>query len=172
MSNRPTGPGTLVIILLAAIIAVGSMVAWSKYGRSQPVEIFTAVPGQESPGTFYIGGAVNNPGFYPLKSGDNLEDIIRAAGGTADSADLSQVNIHIPDTGEEKPQKVDLNRAEAWLLEALTGIGETRAQAIIDYRRQNGLFHDINELIKVEGIGTATFERIKHLITVADRYSG
>jgi len=54
------------------------------------------------------------------------------------------------------------------LLEALPGIGETRAQAIIDYRQQNGPFHNINELTKVEGIGIATYEKIKHLISVAD----
>ena len=167
MSNRPINLGTLIIILLVVIIAAGSIIAWSRYNQSQPIEIFTA-PGQELPGTFYIGGAVNNPGFYPLKARDSLEGIIRAAGGTADSADLSQVNIHIPEIGEEKPQKVDLNRAEAWLLEALPGIGEIKAQAIIDYRQQNGRFHDINELIKVDGIGTSIFERIKHLITVVD----
>jgi len=50
----------------------------------------------------------------------------------------------------------------------LPGIGEVRAQAIIDYRRQNGPFHNISELTKVEGIGTATYEQIKQLITVAD----
>ena len=67
-----------------------------------------------------------------------------------------------------QPQKINLNRAEAWLLEALPEIGESRAQAIIDYREQNGPFHNINELIKVEGIGTATYEKIKDRITVAD----
>ena len=158
---------TLLIILLVAIIATGSIVTWSRYSRSQPIEI-SVPPGQELQGAFYIGGAVNNPGFYPLKARDSLEDIIRAAGGTTDSADLSQLNIHIPEIGEEQPQKVNLNRAEAWLLEALPGIGKTKAQAIVDYRQQNRRFHDINELIKVEGIGTATYERIKHLITVAD----
>jgi competence protein ComEA len=68
----------------------------------------------------------------------------------------------------EPPQKVNINRAEAWLLGALPGIGEVRAQAIIDYRQQNGPFRSTNELLKVAGIGTATYERIKDLITVAD----
>ena len=71
--------------------------------------------------------------------------------------------------GEEiQPQRININRAEAWLLEALPGIGETRAQAIIDFRNQNGVFHNINELLKVKGIGVTTYEQIKHLITVAD----
>ena len=158
----------LVTILLVAIIAIGGTVIGTRYSRSQPVEISIA-PSQELQSKIYIGGAVNNPGLYPIKSEDNIGDIIQAAGGTAASADLRQLKLHIPEVGTEKqPQKVNLNQAEVWLLEALSGIGEVRAQSIIDYRRQNGPFDNINELIKVEGIGAATYEKIKHLITVTD----
>ncbi len=97
--------------------------------------------------------------------------MLQAAGGPADNADLSQLKLIIPDLNEvEPPQKVNINRAKTWLLAALPGIGEVRAQAIIDYRQQNGPFRNINELTDVEGIGVATFENIKHLITVTDGY--
>jgi len=159
---------TLVVLLLVAIIAAGSIVIWSRCSRSQAIEI-SIVPDRELQGEIYVGGEVNNPGFYPLEAGDSVADIIRAAGGTTDNADLNRLKLHVPEVQEgEPPQKININRAEAWLLEALPGIGEVRAKAIIDYRRQNGPFHNINELVEVEGIGTATYERIKHLITVAD----
>jgi len=159
---------TLITILLVAIIAISSIVVWARYGRSQPIEI-SILPTQELQGRIYIGGAISNHGFYSLKAGDTVEALIQAAGGTTDSADFNQLKLYIPQTGEaEQPQKIDLNRAEAWLLEAVPGIGETRVQAIIDYRQQNGPFNNINELIKVEGIGTTTYEKIKHLIAVAD----
>jgi len=161
---------TLLIILLVAAITVGGIVAWSRYSGSQPIEILQAKPpGQEQLNKIYIGGAVNNPGFYPLKAGDTIEALIQAAGGTVASADLSGLKLYIPEAGEtEEPQKIDLNRAEAWLLEALPGIGETLAQRIVAYRQQNGPFQNINQLTKVEGIGAATYEQIKQLITVAD----
>ncbi len=54
------------------------------------------------------------------------------------------------------------------MLEALPGIGEVKAQAIIDYRDQNGPFNNINELLKVKGIWESTLEEIEDLITVAD----
>jgi len=157
---------TLITILLVAIIAISSIVAWSRYSRSRPIEI--SIPtAQELVGRIYIGGAVSNPGFYSLKAGDTIEALVQAAG--IQDADLIQLKLYILEPGEEEQsQKIDLNRAEAWLLEALPGIGETRAQAIIDYRQQNGPFHNINELTKVEGIGTTTYEKIKHLISVAD----
>ena len=158
----------LTVLLLLVIIAVSSTLVWSRYGGNQPVEISQSQT-LELPGGIHIGGAVNNPGFYPLAASDSLQSIIQAAGGTTSNADLNRLELYVPETGEEpQPQKVDINRAEAWLLEALPGIGETRAQAIIDYRRQNGPFQNVNELVKVEGIGITTYEQIKELITVAD----
>ena len=160
---------TLVTILLTVIIIAGGIFIWSQYSR-QPVEISIAKPsGQQSPNYIYIGGAVTNPGVYPLRAGDSLEALIQAAGGTMSSADRGWLKLYVPIAGEEnQPQKVNINRAEAWLLEALPGIGEIRAQAIIKYRHQQGLFNNINELTKVEGISLTTYEKIKDLITVAD----
>jgi competence protein ComEA len=158
----------LLIILLVAIIATGGIISWSRYSPSRPIEI-SLPPPPELQSEVYVGGAVNNPGLYPSKSGESIEHIIQAAGGTTSSADLSQLKVYIPGVEEEQlPQKIDINRAEAWLLEALPGIGEVRAQAIIDYRRQNEPFHNISELTKVKGISLTTFEQIKHLITIAD----
>ena len=166
-----TKPGrywTLIIILLVAIFTTGGIIAWSRYIGSQPIEI-SIPPGQELPGEIYIGGTVRNPGFYSLKDGDSIQDIIQAAGGTTSGADLSSLKLYIPQVGEgTQPQRINLNRAEAWLLEALPGIGEVRAQAIIDYRSQNEPFRNISELTKVEGIGITTYEQIEHLLTVAD----
>jgi len=159
---------TLIIILLVAIITVGGTVAWARYSPAHPIEI-SILPTEELQGEIYIGGAISNPGFYPFTSEDSLEAIIQAGGGITGSADLSQLELYVPQVGEEEqPQQIDLNRAEAWLLEALPGIGEVRALAIIDYRELNGLFSNINELTKVRGIGTTTYEEIERLITVAD----
>ena len=70
---------------------------------------------------------------------------------------------------EQDSQKIDINRAEVWLLKALPGIGETLAQRIVDYRQKNGPFHNTKDLLKVTGIGNTTYEQIRDLITVADR---
>lgn len=62
--------------------------------------------------------------------------------------------------------KVNLNTATIEDLQTLDGIGETKAQAIIDYRTQNGAFQTIDDLKNVSGIGESTFEKIKNNITV------
>ena len=61
--------------------------------------------------------------------------------------------------------KVNINTADLSALMTLKGIGEVYAQRIIDYRTTNGPFASIDELMKVEGIGTKRFEDIKNSIT-------
>ena len=159
---------TLIITILLVVIIIGGTVAWSRYSPTQPLEIYIS-SGPELQGNVYIDGAINNPGLYPLTAGDSIEALMQAAGETTSSADLNRLNLHIPELEEEEQlQKIDLNRAEVWLLKTLDGIGGTKAQAIVAYREENGPFRNTNEITKVKGIGTATYENIKNLITVTD----
>jgi len=161
---------TVLTLLLVAIIIAGSVLVWSRYRQHQPVEISIVKVASGTPFKIVaISGAVTRPGLYPLKSGDTVETLIQAAGGTLSSADLNSLTLHIPAAGEEQqPQKININRAEAWLLEALPGIGESRAKAIIDYRRQKGPFRQTSEITGVADIGPSIYEKIKDLITVTD----
>ena len=156
------------VFLVIAAIAGGVMLA-VQHSRSQPVEIvLSQTEPPELSGKVYIGGAVANPGIYPLREADTIQALLLDAGIEPD-ADLSHIELYIPREGEaELPQKIDINRAELWLLEALPGIGEVLAQRIVDYRSENGPFKTIENLLKVSGIGPATFEQIKDYITVSD----
>jgi competence ComEA-like helix-hairpin-helix protein len=63
-------------------------------------------------------------------------------------------------------QKIDINLADSWLLEALPGIGTVKAGAIIDYRNQHGPFARTEDILNVPGITSSTFQQIKDLISV------
>jgi len=158
----------ITVFLLIAAIAGGIMLGLQRSGN-QPVEIvLSETEPLEQNGELYIGGAVANPGIYPWQEGDTLQALLLDAGAEPD-ADLSHIEIHIPREGEEQsPQKIDINRAESWLLDALPGIGEVLAQRIADYRNENGPFRTIEDLLKVSGIGSATLENMKDFITVSD----
>ena len=158
-----------ITVFLVIAVIVGGVMLIVKHSKSQPVEIVLsqAAPPQPS-GEVYIGGAVANPGFYPLKENDTMQALLSSA-GIETYADLDHIKIYIPRENEiQSPQKIDINRAEAWLLEALPGIGPARAQAIVDYRNENGPFKRIEDLLQVEGIGEGTFNKIKDYITVSD----
>src|SRR3989344_5699695 len=62
---------------------------------------------------------------------------------------------------------VNINTADQATLETLSGIGPSKAQAIITYRTDNGPFATIEDIMNVSGIGTATFNGIKDYITVS-----
>ena len=135
-----------------------------------------------------IKGAVKNPGVYQMKSGDRVKDALDAAGGLTDEADSQKVNlaqrvedqmvIVVPKVGEEateipagvtskeaaKDGKVNINTATVEELKTLKGVGEKKAEAIIEYRKKNGSFQTKEDLMKVRGIGKKLFESFQERI--------
>jgi competence protein ComEA len=144
----------------------------------------------------YVSGAVRAPDVYALPGDARVKDLVVAAGGLADDADLAGINladrlsdgqhVHIRAQGEapapsdagaasqggdpgDAPDTggpLDINRAGAEALEALPGIGPAAAQRIIEYRAEHGPFASVEELTQVKGIGPALLEKIAPLVTV------
>jgi len=159
----------VVVFLLLIVTVAGSLITWSRCSPGQPITISIPPEEKDVDGGIFITGAITNPGYYPLTANDSIDALLRDAGGTTEGADLSNLGLFVPVQGQEPlPQRININQAEAWLLEALPGIGPARAQAIIDYRVKNGMFRSADEITGVEDIGPATFERIKSLITISE----
>ncbi len=72
----------------------------------------------------------------------------------------------VEDKGFYYPEKVDINTADAWLLETLPGIGLDKALNIINYRSENGPFLHKEDLMCVDGIGRKTYESLQDKITI------
>jgi len=63
-------------------------------------------------------------------------------------------------------QTVNINTATLEQLDALPGIGPSKAQAVIDYRNEHGRFNSIEDIQNVKGIKEGEFSKIKDLIRV------
>ena len=129
----------------------------------------------------HVAGAVRRPGVIALGAGTRVADAIAAAGGSIEGADPDALNlaaivadgqrVYVPLVGEMVPAMgdgveavsgpIDLNSADASLLESLPGIGPATAAAIVDDRAKNGRFATVDDLDRVSGIGPATIERLR-----------
>ena len=139
--------------------------------------------------TVDVKGAVKTPGIYDLPVGSRINDAVQKAGGLTDNADSKSINlaqkisdealVYVPTKGEDTSQatqsnasnskenkKVNLNKASLEELKQVKGLGDKRAQDIIDHRDSNGKFKSVDELKKVSGIGTKTIEKLKGYVTV------
>jgi competence protein ComEA len=140
----------------------------------------------------HVAGAVGAPGVHELQSGSRVDDAIAAAGGLAPDADAARINLAAPvadgervyvlAVGEQEPPlaagtspagsadaptaPVNLNTADAELLDSLPGVGPATAAAIIEHRGRVGAFTSIDQLLDVPGIGDAKLEALRDLVTV------
>ncbi|MGO4887255.1 helix-hairpin-helix domain-containing protein [Anaerobacillus sp. MEB173] len=136
-----------------------------------------------------VKGAVSVAGVYELAEGKRVVDAVEMAGGLLEDADENKVNfaalledemvIYIPVRGEEDVQlverqagsssgdldgKININSSTAEELQRIPSIGPAKAGAIVSYREENGPFRQLEELMNVSGIGTASFEKMKEQI--------
>ena len=137
----------------------------------------------QTPGNIivHVTGAVQMPGNYSLQPGSRVSDAVKAAGGFSPGAEEDKVNLAIPINDGDQIiipglissshitfLRVNINLASASELDSLPSIGPTTAQAIVDYRLQHGPFSTIQDVQKVPGIGSATYEKIEDYITVGE----
>ena len=174
-------------LLVAALSAGIALVLYRSTSSSPGVEILLPTATPVSDLKVYLSGAVVSPGVYTVKIGDRLEDVLAAAGGATDVAQMDCVNLavraqdedhfHIPGSDEpcqssaslvagDADSKVNLNTASVEQLQALPGIGEVKAKAIADYRGKSGPLRSTEDVMEVRGIGLSIYEAIKDLVTV------
>lgn len=67
----------------------------------------------------------------------------------------------------KKVVKININKASAEELSTLKGIGKKKAEAIVTFRKQNGNFKKVEDIMLVKGIGEKMFAKIKGSITVS-----
>lgn len=95
---------------------------------------------------------------YVATVGENAASV---ASGTGQSSTLGTSEV-----ASQKGNKVNLNTANLSELQTVSGIGQKRAQDILDYREANGKFNSVDDLKNVSGVGAKTLEKLKEYVTV------
>lgn len=152
-------------------------------------ELMTPVPEKEQV-IVHVSGAVVSPGVYEIDSGMRVYDAINAAGGFLDSASDDNLNLAqiITDgekitvltkkqakkikksdggkSGTDNEMLININTASKEELMNLPGIGEAKADAIIEYRENNGGFKSTDGIMGISGIKEGVYSKIEKYITV------
>lgn len=141
-----------------------------------------------------IKGEVNKPGVYEVNRHHRVIDVISLADGLTKLADERYINlaqkledemvIYVPKEGEDTTDMIPMptgqavtssakdetgirvNEASIEELQTLQGIGPAKAEAIIQYREENGLFQQVEDLLNVSGIGEKTLDNIRDDIVI------
>jgi competence protein ComEA len=140
-----------------------------------------------------VTGKVRRPGIVELSPGSRVVDALAAAGGARPGVDTTGLNlarllvdgeqivvglaipsmrdtteapaVSAPSTGPALGS-INVNTASQAELETLPDIGPVTAQAIVDWRRENGSFASVDQLVDVSGIGEATLQDIEPYVHV------
>lgn len=144
----------------------------------------------------YIAGAVRNPGLYRYKGQARLNDAIEAVGGFTKNASKESVNlarflsdgeqITVPTKQEVTKEKsrenrktaekgnssnasalVNINEASSEELMTLPGVGQAKANLIIEYRTEHGSFEKKEDIMNISGIKEGVYNKVKDLITIS-----
>lgn len=179
----------IYIIVLVILILLVIFIPMEEEDSPFPFEPNISNESRDEPVYIYIDikGEVKNPGVYKVLIDSRLFQLLTLAGGTTGEADTLAINlslklydqqvIYIPSYSDEFPiisyviddnvsKVININSASLEILDTLPGIGPSTAQSIIDYRTEVGFFISIEDIMNVTGIGEATFNEIKDLITV------
>ena len=142
-----------------------------------------------------IKGEVKKPDVYTLDENAIVKELIEAAGGLTENADLSNINrakklqnhelvyianknginkegttknseLNTSNSQATSNNMVNINTATIEQLKTLNGVGDSKAKSIIEYREQSGGFKSIEDIKNVNGIGEKMFEKIKEQIEI------
>lgn len=185
------GAGLWYVRSLPRPVDVGSSaIGVSGFTGISGADLSTGSDVSPSPSSIFVDvtGRVRHPGVYEFAAGERVIDALNRAGGPAKGADLVPINLAAPlvdgtqilipkkgqlaavgssvSAGSSVGGLININTAGETELEEISGIGPSKAAAIIQYRTENGPFASVDDLINVSGIGPATLETMRPQVTI------
>ncbi|MEG0979054.1 MAG: helix-hairpin-helix domain-containing protein [Oscillospiraceae bacterium] len=139
--------GQEVYLISLSLVLLASILIYQLYNSPELSPAVTENP----PG-------ISNVSDTSINTSRNNNNDVKVASEVKNNIDNSKPNL--------KKKIVNINTAMLDELLSLDGIGEVKANAIIEYRTKNGSFNSVDELINVSGIGKKTLDKIRNYVTI------
>jgi len=91
--------------------------------------------------------------------------VLALAGATA--APVAAAPSAAPKAAASEARPIDINTADATALESVPGIGKSLSQRILTFREKNGPFQSVDDLLKIQGIGEKSIQKLRPYLMVA-----
>lgn len=171
----------IIGVCVATLIGIIAFTFIPKITSSETTPDETTVVDDTNKMTIGISGEVVRPGNYILEEGATMQDLIDKAGGTNNNADErayyanAEIEMNqeyyiapkydVKDVCAETPiEKININDADKETLMTVSGFGDAISTQILQYRNDNGIFYTLESLMDVNGIGNATFSKVRDYI--------
>ena len=176
----------LIGVLIATIVGlVAFTIIDPDLSNTTPIVNSSDLSDSEDVYKVEISGEVNNAGIFYVEIGSTLEDLITSAGGLTSNADLLcfETTLSLEDNasyyiapiyeindicGNSKIVKYNINNCSAEDLQNIDGIGSTISNSIVSYRSEIGSYKQLEDVMKVNGIGNSTFSKLRNFIRLKD----
>lgn len=138
-----------------------------------------------------VKGEIARPGIYEMEVDRRVDDAIREAGGVTEEANEKAINfaeklqdemvVYVPHedekdhegwgasataSGDDEEEMININVADEATLQQLSGVGPVTAEAVVQYREENGNFQQASDIQNVSGIGEKTYQQLEDQIDV------
>ena len=171
------------VVAVAVITIVVFMVIDPKNSNTGQTSGVVSLVSDDNTFKVTVEGEVLNPGTYTLNEGALMSDLIESAGGLTNYVDdLAYFEEAELDNGStyfiaskydaadvcslNEVTKVNINSDDANTLQSISAITNSVATYIVAYRNENGQFNTVEDLLKVYGIGPATYRKIRGYVTL------
>lgn len=176
---------TIKIILGALLTTLIGLISFQFIDPKLNTEPLTTTVDNKNMISVQIEGEVKQKGTFIIEKGSTLDDLIYVAGGLTSNADVLCFNEDYEIENKQsyyiaplydkddicttdKLVKYNINNCKKEDLEQIEGIGSTIAQSVIQYRDEVTSYRALEEIMNVNGIGNATFSKIKNRIRLRD----
>lgn len=179
MQSQPVAAGVVALVL-----AVAAGVWFGGRPADPPAMTVDTAPARADGEmiTLHVSGAVSRPGLVAVAGDSRVADVLLAAGGALEDADLSGLNLAapvidamlivvpsrtVPSAGARVGDgRVRINVASVQEIATLPGIGPVLAERIAAHRNENGPYAVPEDLLDVSGIGESKLESLRDLVIV------